>query len=511
MSQTGALVVVPAAFMDKCSSGIALTDTQSPHTSHEKPPRSFSTAEEPINLVEGVGNAGITRYGDEGHKEIGPTSQEKQIEGLKAAQSSDDILDIPSHPIIVSTLEGDHQPGSDVPILTPISDLQPPLEARQPEGWATPPKSFVPASSPLSKIASSSPLSSPKLTPKDDNSFVDSSGQANTTNEGDTCPSEQATTRQRTTESEKSPQPLRLSTESVKENRHPRNKVRDSNASLKTYEASSNLSKSSPNHPTASSQSRSTKKIRTAFRSPLFNKTLGGSGDITALFAKDGLRSDLESASGGVSLKKRGPVARIKGTGTTAARAAFKSPLRTGTGAPKPETNAPSSSRKAFPRNDPLRDRLQLLRRAVKIKESKEDEKLEGLVRKWREVAREVAWELWGFVKEGSVGEGSESHFNTGPGGAGGFGSFGNGWDNSGFGDDGAKKNWGWDTGGEGDTTGESRDTLYGRGSDTHDEEGEEERKVEERTMGTMLRQLGIAEETLGWDEGEGDFTEIRT
>jgi hypothetical protein len=27
--------------------------------------------------------------------------------------------------------------------------------------------------------------------------------------------------------------------------------------------------------------------------------------------------------------------------------------------------------------------------------------------------------------------------------------------------------------------------------------------------MGAMLRQLGIAQETLGWDEEEGDFTEI--
>jgi hypothetical protein len=36
----------------------------------------------------------------------------------------------------------------------------------------------------------------------------------------------------------------------------------------------------------------------------------------------------------------------------------------------------------------------------VKVKEDCEEEILSGLIQKWTEAGREIAWEVWGVVKE---------------------------------------------------------------------------------------------------------------
>lgn len=323
-----------------------------------------------------------------------------------------------------------------------------------------------------------------------------------------------------------------------KENIYPKreadikpSKAEDTKSNLKSHEASSNLSKASPNHPSIPSQTRSAKKIRTPFRSPLFNKTLASnqqqlsSDGPPSRAIQNNLSSALQLAKVTPELKKRGALSRIKGTGTTAARAAFKSPIHPGkmtSGLPKPTANVPSSSRKSTTtsRNDTAQNRLQLLRRAVMIKESGEDEKLEVLVVKWKEVAKEVAWELWGLVKEGNIGEGGDSRSLTGPqAGAGDrtLNPFGGNamWGGSGFdaemsGRNDGQSNWGWDDAGEeGDGAAEFAGASDGMEEAGAPEDEDVDTKVEERSMGAMLRQLGIAEETLGWDEEEGDFKEL--
>jgi hypothetical protein len=48
-----------------------------------------------------------------------------------------------------------------------------------------------------------------------------------------------------------------------------------------------------------------------------------------------------------------------------------------------------------------LERRLTLLKRAIKIKSEHEgEERLEDLTRKWKDVARDVSWELWAIVKQ---------------------------------------------------------------------------------------------------------------
>jgi hypothetical protein len=149
------------------------------------------------------------------------------------------------------------------------------------------------------------------------------------------------------------------------------------------------------------------------------------------------------------------------------------------------------------PQSQSLQQRLQLLRRAMKIKESGEDEKLEELTRKWKDVAKQVAWELWDIVKDGNVEE-SPDTYRRGLSGPGGFG-YGAGSDGR---IDGMDKNWGWDDPEEESKRRQEKDKQEGKDAE---EEGEET-KTEQRTMGVMLRQLGIANETLGWDEQNEDF-----
>ncbi|KIM45844.1 hypothetical protein M413DRAFT_23662 [Hebeloma cylindrosporum] len=186
---------------------------------------------------------------------------------------------------------------------------------------------------------------------------------------------------------------------------------------------------------------------------------------------------------------------------TTRAASQFKSPLTT--------TSTASADEAALVRLTPtiqsLERKLQLLRRALKVRENLQEVVLGGLVKKWTEAGREVAWEVWDNVKDNASSEGrgnlmkgkkraiEESW----------------GWDESG----GSKKpkedrNWGWDVvpvsdrGTESEQVGE---TVVG--SLEREEEADEE-DVPHATVGTMLIQLGIAPQTLGWDEEEGTFVD---
>jgi hypothetical protein len=118
-----------------------------------------------------------------------------------------------------------------------------------------------------------------------------------------------------------------------------------------------------------------------------------------------------------------------------------------------------------------LERKLTILRRATKIKRDGDEAHLERLAKKWRDAGREAAYELWGIVRDLST-EGGEMR--------------GNGNDNG----------WGWGEQGEQGTF---------REDDVEREVGEHA-DMQENTLGVMLRKLGIAPETLGWNEGEEAF-----
>jgi hypothetical protein len=194
---------------------------------------------------------------------------------------------------------------------------------------------------------------------------------------------------------------------------------------------------------------------------------------------------------------------------TPKAASQFKSPLS----APAP---AAFSSVRLTPTIQALERKVQILKRAVKVKMGGEEEVLERLVKKWTEAGRDVAWEVWGLVKDSgtdgrSVGAGGSGWGEEKKGGTKRGFEEGWGWDEK---DgkrakmsDGLERNWGWNVERDEDReqSGYGENGMKNGIYNGKKYEEEEEEKGED-TLGTMLRQLGIAPETFGWDEDEGEF-----
>jgi hypothetical protein len=123
-----------------------------------------------------------------------------------------------------------------------------------------------------------------------------------------------------------------------------------------------------------------------------------------------------------------------------------------------------------------LERKLTSLRRAVKIKRDGDEANLERLAKKWRDAGREAAYDLWGIVRDLSTeAAGGEMR--------------GNGKDNG----------WGW---------GERGEQATSFREDGEDAEAGGLAEKQENTLGVMLRKLGIAPETLGWNEEEEAFVD---
>lgn len=148
-----------------------------------------------------------------------------------------------------------------------------------------------------------------------------------------------------------------------------------------------------------------------------------------------------------------------------------------------------------------LERRLALLKRAINIRSEHEgEERLEDLTRKWKDVARDVSWELWAIVKQnhedgvgGIVNAGEERGLFTNPRDENGPGGR-------------FRSGWGWDDKDKGES---STDWNPECGEEERPQDGDVEKEdgpEDGLTMSVMLRQLGIAESTLGWEEAEGDF-----
>ncbi|KAG5646438.1 hypothetical protein DXG03_003488 [Asterophora parasitica] len=179
---------------------------------------------------------------------------------------------------------------------------------------------------------------------------------------------------------------------------------------------------------------------------------------------------------------------------TRRASAQFKSPLSFDASAKV------ASSVRMTPTIQALERRLHLLKRAVKVKHDGEHEMLRALARKWIEAGREVAWEVWDLVKDSASsedqGRGSQSQ------GKAGNTAFADSW---GWSEKGEERNWGWsvepvEMGDAMDDTTAAEDSTGAYECDDQDDQKKQD------TLGTMLMQLGIAPETLGWNEDDGVF-----
>ncbi|KAL1667558.1 hypothetical protein GGF50DRAFT_112104 [Schizophyllum commune] len=262
--------------------------------------------------------------------------------------------------------------------------------------------------------------------------------------------------------------------------------------------------------PTALAYKAQSKKLAKPFRPPAMKPKVEVNDAIPPSSSPPRTSPPRSSSPAGhkFTTSKPPPVDKKKQHRTQRAASQFKSPLTPGASA------AVTSNVRLTPQIQALERKLQVLKRAVKVRREGEEGTLEGLVRRWTEAGREVAWEVWGLTKEAA--QGGDWGYGSGGGQAkGGFGSSGG--FGGGFGkEEDANKGWGWDK--EDEKKGGS---SWGWANEGGGESQEEEEKddsaqykdeVEEvkpqQTLGTMLRLLGIAPETLGWDDNEEGFVD---
>lgn len=179
---------------------------------------------------------------------------------------------------------------------------------------------------------------------------------------------------------------------------------------------------------------------------------------------------------------------------TTRASLQFKSPLLAGSASNNNPSigsdSHPPSGVRLTPTIQALQRQLQNLKRAVKVKQANEEAELKALVKMWKEAAREVAWEVWEIYKERGLGQ-------QGGGSATEFAPASWGWEEKKG--SGSGSSWGW--AGAHDEPGEED---AGR----HQKEDADDGEVRDDTMGTMLRQMGVDPEVLGWDVEQDCFVD---
>lgn len=137
-----------------------------------------------------------------------------------------------------------------------------------------------------------------------------------------------------------------------------------------------------------------------------------------------------------------------------------------------------------------LERKLQLLKRAIKVKGDNEEEVLIKLAGKWIEAGREVAYDVWDATKD-ACDFGAKTTLIRGP-----------------YGTNDRNTNWGWDTK-PGDASEQSCDLDPSEAPCTARQlTPEEDDDASCHTLGTMLRQLGIAPEIFGWDDDKEIFAD---
>ncbi len=185
---------------------------------------------------------------------------------------------------------------------------------------------------------------------------------------------------------------------------------------------------------------------------------------------------------------------------TAKAAAQFKPPLVV------PSSREVGPLARPTPTIQALERKVQLLKRAVKVRENSEEEMLMGLIEKWTEAGREVAWEVWNIVKENTdtydQGMGRKRNYD----------------DSWGWQDAGESKrpkgecsHWGWDTTPDHECEADQEGISYaevGHEGDVGQMKDTEVEEIPQHTLGTMLMELGVAPETLRWNEAEEAFVD---
>ncbi|KAK2466493.1 hypothetical protein APHAL10511_002135 [Amanita phalloides] len=240
-----------------------------------------------------------------------------------------------------------------------------------------------------------------------------------------------------------------------------------------------------PKRLTVRSQHLQHEKLKTPFRSPLLKRSECRKGTELKLSraAADGmLQRDLadEQSANEITFQPDdgSKMHRIKNAGTKyrTARAAtqFKSPLLSDV------TTKVGNMVRMTPDIQTLERKSQILKRAFKIKHEDQERDLENLVQKWIDAGREVAWELWGLVKDNDTSEYGTSNSDQG---------------------------WRWNEE-RGSERCHTSSVELDHTSDGVMPSQEDQDEPAQNDLGVMLRQLGIDPETLGWDEKEGTFVD---
>ena len=236
-----------------------------------------------------------------------------------------------------------------------------------------------------------------------------------------------------------------------------------------------------PKRSTVASQRKQFQKLITPFRPLTIVKAPKLEGPSTVLHRLPSLPPIQSEVA---ERRERASETKLKHR-TERAGGQFKSPL-----AVVPSNS--SASVRMTPAIQVLERKIQNLRRAVKVKSQGEEATLQGLIKQWLEAGREVAYELWQLNKDVHGNPEGLKLKKEDP------------WAQwSSDGDSKSKEEgWGWD---EAFVKIENHEEEAMYEKDTEAEENEPE---VEQTLGLMLRQLGIAPETLGWDEREEVFVD---
>ena len=253
-----------------------------------------------------------------------------------------------------------------------------------------------------------------------------------------------------------------------------------------------------PKRPTLASQKLQLKKLAKPFRSPILKRPkVNGSESFESFVQPPQVNPALsyetkkESNASDMSFAQSPRAIAVDGRErhrTQRAAAQFKSPLVN-------EISPKFSSVRMTPTIQELERKVQVLKRAIKVKEQGEEETLKCLVGRWTEAGREVAWEVWELVKDNTNNE--DQMWGRGKTGRGTFGT-GWGWDEKCS--DPGEKTWGLDE----MESSECAMLPNGERNMGVNEDCDEEKGSD--TVGTMLLQLGIDPETLGWNEEDGIF-----
>ncbi|KAG6829331.1 hypothetical protein H0H92_004934 [Tricholoma furcatifolium] len=252
-----------------------------------------------------------------------------------------------------------------------------------------------------------------------------------------------------------------------------------------------------PKRSTIASQRLQHKKLSTPFRSPVSTSQSLSEPQVFTVkssTSKTHASENYIAQDQKIALSSQAKIIDKQRHRTQRASAPFKSPLSTSI----PARHLPV---RLTPTVQALESKVQLLKRAVKVKESAEEETLVELITKWTEAGRDIAWEVWNLVKDTASskenqGCGSSTRHLTSS-------SNSWGWDsNVNDQEPGRERNWGWDV----------EPAAYTESLEKHQFKIDLHEDADNRTrdtLGTMLMQLGIDFESLGWNEQEGEFQDL--